>query len=386
MTDFLALKNDIHSRFDHLSLSLKLAQRQMGMESESIAFELTEQSDARRELLRVEKQAIRDKELNKRSHSSYVESIQNMVHDEVLSRMEVQLADPEKLFYEVLGFDPKLVELLDALSVKASSIAKIEPLAASMPWLYDELIKLINTPQYRKVDAKGKVVVVESLKVALSFLGIDNLKMIIPSIAFRRCLPQITDPFPEIKVRLQEASIGTAMSCKMLAKVSDLNSYNAFLIGLFHDFGKIVVVRLFFKNFEQVHREALIEAQNERKRDEHLALGEISPSETYLLKALSTHAYHLSAKFIGLMPFKRLALSEAINEFAENVAVNFMSPYAKVLAQGIAYNRYRMLKANKMISMEEAKDYLRQFYFPKGALSELKKTDLRNFDISLDEK
>lgn len=386
MTDFLALKNDIHSRFDHLSLSLKLAQRQMGMESELIAFELTEQSDARRELLRVEKQAIRDKELNKRSHSSYVESIQNMVHDEVLSRMEVQLADPEKLFYEVLGFDPKLVELLDALSVKASSIAKIEPLAASMPWLYDELIKLINTPQYRKVDAKGRVVVVESLKVALSFLGIDNLKMIIPSIAFRRCLPQITDPFPEIKVRLQEASIGTAMSCKMLAKVSDLNSYNAFLIGLFHDFGKIVVVRLFFKNFEQVHREALIEAQNERKRDEHLALGEISPSETYLLKALSTHAYYLSAKFIGLMPFKRLALSEAINEFAENVAVNFMSPYAKVLAQGIAYNRYRMLKANKMISMEEAKDYLRQFYFPKGALSELKKTDLRNFDISLDEK
>ncbi|TRY31394.1 HDOD domain-containing protein [Aliiglaciecola sp. M165] len=384
-TELAKLKSDIHQRFDRLTLSLQSAQRAMGIESEKIAFELTEQSDARRTLLRVEKQAIRDKELNKRSHASFVNSIRDMVHKEIRARLIELVKDPDNLFHDVLAFDHRLPEVLDLLSTKACSISKLEPSAANMPWLYDELIKLINTPKYRKVDAKGKVVVVESFKVALSFLGIENLRMLIPSVAFRRCLPQITDPYPEIKTRLMEASIGTAMSCKKIAQVSDLDEYHGFILGLLHDLGKIAVIRLYFKLFDAVHKEATIEAESERKRDEHLALGEITPSDEFLRQLIEEFSYPLSARFFEIMQFKRLFVSEALNEFAQNKAVSHMSPYGKLLAQGVAYNRYRTLKLNKMINMDEAKDFLRQFYFPKGALSVLKTTDLRELDVEMDE-
>lgn len=384
-TELAKLKDEINQRFNRLTLSLQNAQRTMGIEAEHIAFELTEQSDARRTLLRVEKQAIRDKELNKRSHASFVNSIRDMVHKEVHARLKERVQDPENLFHDVLGFDHRLPEVLDMLSTKACSISKLEPSAANMPWLYDELIKLINTPKYRKIDAKGKVVVVESLKVALSFLGIENLRLVIPSIAFRRCLPQITDPYPEIKTRLMEASIGSAMSCKKIAQVSELDEYHGFILGLIHDLGKIVVIRLYFKLFESVHKEATIEAEAGRKRDEHLALGEITPSDEFLANIIEEFSYTLSAQFLKIMAFKRLFVAEAMTEFAENKAVSNMSPYAKVLAQGVAYNRYRMLKQHKMIDMNEAKEFLRQFYFPKGALSVLKTTDIRELDIEMDE-
>lgn len=385
MSEHLILKNEINARFNHLTISVRLAQKAMGMETESIAFELTEQSDARRKLLRVEKQAMRDKQLNQRSHQSFVNSIREMLHGEIVERLEKRLEDPDELFHEVLGFDDRLPELLDLLSTKACSISHIERSAASMPWLYDELIKLINTPKYRRYDAKGKVVVVESLKVALSFLGVENLKMIIPSIALRRCLPQITDPFPEIKNKIQEAAIGTAMSCKRLAQVSDVDEYTTFILGMLHDLGKIVVVRLFFKLFDEVQREALIEAQNGRKRDEHLALGEIQPSDDFISRLIDQYSYPLSANFIEIMNFKRLFVATAMNEFAENKAVIHMTPFGKVLSQAVAYNRYRTLKLSKMISMDEAKEFLRQFHFPKGALSVLKNTDLRELDLETED-
>ena len=63
-----------------------------------------------------------------------------------------------------------------------------------------------------------------------------------------------------------------------------------------------------------------------------------------------------------------------------------MSPMGKVITQGVAYNRYRMLKMNKLIDLEDSKDFLRQYNFPQGALTLLKVTDLRQLDIELDQK
>ncbi|GAA0858818.1 HDOD domain-containing protein [Aliiglaciecola litoralis] len=384
MTDHSQLKNEITSRFNHMTVSLRLAQRAMGLATESLTFEQTEQGDARRKLLRVEKQAIRDKALNERSHINFVNSIREMLHLEITKRLEEKLRNPDHLYYHVLGFDSRLPELLDLLSVRASSISRIEPIAASMPWLYDELIRLINTPKYRRMDNKGKVVNVDSLRVALSYLGIENLKMIIPSIALRRSLPQITDPFPEIKTRIFDAAIGTAMSCKKLASISELDEYTCFMLGFLHDIGKAVIVRLFFILFDEVQREAIAEAQNERKRDEHSALLEIEPSDEYLMGIIEQYGYALSAELVHKMRFKRLFVAAPMQEFAQQKALNEMSPLAKLLTQAVAYNRYRTLKQHRMISVDEAKDFLSQFHFPKGALSVLKTTDLRELDINMD--
>ena len=63
-----------------------------------------------------------------------------------------------------------------------------------------------------------------------------------------------------------------------------------------------------------------------------------------------------------------------------------MSPIGKVLVQGDAYNKYRMLKQYKLIQMDEAKEYLRQFKYPNGALATLKATDLRRLSLSFDEE
>ena len=254
-----------------------------------------------------------------------------------------------------------------------------------MPWFYDDLIRMVNMPKYRRTDAKGKVIAVETLRVALSYFGIENLKLVVPSLAFRRWIPQITDPYPEIKTRLWESALGTAITCKRIAEFSKVDPAHAFILGLFHDVGKMVVIRLYFRVFDEIQREALIEAHEARKREEHAALTKIEPSSDFLQHMLDLHARQLSSQLINKMGFKRVFIAPAIQEYADDITITKMCPLAVVLSQGKAYSNYRMLKANKLINMEEAKEYLRHFRMPAGALSALKTTDLRQLNLTLDD-
>lgn len=386
MTEPQALQQAIHFRFNKLSIGLAEAQKSMGEESaQEAAIKNSVQNDPLRELLRIEKQAMRDKELNKKSEQNFVDGIRDMVQQSILERMQARLADEATMYRKILGFDDNLPPLLDILSVKASSISRIEPVAATMPWLFDDLLKMVNMPKYRRTDAKGKVVTVDTLRVALSFLGIENLKMVVPSLALRRWIPQITDPFPEIKTRIWESAVGTALTCKKIAEVSKVDPGHAFTLGLFHDIGRIVVIRLYFRLFDEVQREALIEAHDEKKREEYAALTKITPSSEFIVGLLERFATPLTARLVGKMQMKRVFIGNAMQEYADNMPLSEMSDLGKVLKQGAAYNRYRMLKHYKLINMEEAKGYLRQFQFPPGALSELKTTDIRHLNLQMDE-
>lgn len=386
MNEPQALRKTIEYRAEKLFLSLAEVQQHTGIAVEGVVtFDETEQNNARRELLRVEKQAIRDKELNRKSEESFINSIRDMVNDTLRERLVEALADEENLYNKIVGFDDNLPPLLDGLSVRASSISKIEPLAAAMPWLYEDLIKMVNMPKYRRTDAKGKVVLVDSLRVALSFLGIENLKLVVPSLAFRRWVPQITDPYPDIKTRMWQHSLGTAMACRAIATFSKAEPGHAFTLGMLHDIGRIAIVRLYFRLFDAVQRDALVETHEAKKREENAALTKITPSGDFLIELLQEYAPQVSAKLIKRMPFKRIFIADAMSEVAEGKPITHMSPLGKTLAQARAYNFYRMLKGHKLISMDEAKGYLRQFYMPAGALSVLKTTDLRHLNLEIEE-
>ncbi|TDF36660.1 HDOD domain-containing protein [Alteromonadaceae bacterium M269] len=378
---------DIQHRFYNLLIGLEMAQEAAGVEDEKkVKFEQTEQSNARRQLLRVEKIAMRDKDLNERSEASYIESIRQKVHDELIVRLEEQLTDTDHLYDKVLGIHEQLPEVLDILSVRAASTSRIEAVIMNIPWLQADLLKMVNMPKYRKTDKRGKVMNIDNLRVALNFLGVENLKMVVPSLALRRWIPQITDPYPEIKTRLWEQAIGSSMSCKRIAEVSEVNASHAFTLGMLHEVGTIVVTKLYFRLFDQVLQDALTEAHEEKLKDEHAALTKITPDGDFLQKILRKYSLSVSYKIIKKMELKRVFITPAMEEFTTKVPLKDMSPIGKVLAQGDAYNKYRMLKQYKLIQMDEAKEYLRQFKYPNGALATLKATDLRRLSLSFDEE
>jgi hypothetical protein len=379
--------NEIQQRFYNLLIGLEMAREVAGMGDDKKAqFEQTEQSNSRRELLRVEKIAIRDKDLNERSEVNYINSIRDKVHDEVIIRLEEQLKDSDYLYEKLLNVHDKFPEVIDVMSVRAASTSRIESAISPIQWLQADILKMVNMPKYRRTDKRGKVVAIDNLRVALNFLGVENLKMVVPSLTLRRWIPQITDPYPEIKGRLWEQAIGSSIACKRIAEVSELPVSHAFTLGMLHEVGVIIVVKLYFRLFDLVLQDAMKEAHDEKLRDEHSALTKITPSGEFLQKIMLKYSLSVSQQIIHQMGFKRVFIANAMEEFASGVPIQKMSPMGRVLAQGDAYNKYRMLKSYKLIQMEEAKQYLRQFRMPPGALSILKSTDLRKLSLSFEEE
>jgi len=384
MSTLTNAENLIKQRFEALFLDVKVAQRGILDEGKPALNVIEiEQSKTARSLLRVEKQAIREKDLNTKSDLSFLSAIAEQIDAEVAKRLEMSLEDTDQLYSKIIGIDRALPELLDLVGIKAATISKIEPLATELPWFFNDLMKFVNQPKYRRIDNKGKVIIVETMRVGLNFFGIENLIIILSSLAFKRSLPQITDPYPQIKLRIWEEALATAISCKQIASVVGVNPNHAFCLGMLQMMGKVVVTKLYFRLFENVLREALIETQTTQKHDEHSALTRITPSGLFLNHLIEKHALNMSAKLIDKMTMKRVFIANAMFEVANNPAAADLSPLALVLKQGKAYAQYRMLKGHKLIDLQQSKDFIRTLRMPKGSLEVLKTTDMRALDLSV---
>lgn len=381
------IRKDIDYRLYNLLMRLDKGQEAAGVEVEGkVKAEQSEQFNARRELLEIEVLAKRDMELNKRSQMNYLESVSKIVHDEVYKRIQDNMEDMDKLCDQVLQIDPEIAQVLELLSVRAVSIAKLEPLINAIPWMAADILKLVNSPKHRKKDRLGKVIKVENLRMALSFIGIDNLKILIPSMAFKRWIPKVTDPYPGFKHKIWEHTLATALSSQRIAQIAEVNENQAYVLGMFHDVGKLAIAKMYFKFYEAVHREALMEAHKEQKRDEHEALTKIGPSTDFWFSLMWNYSLTLSKKVIEHLNMKRLFIASAMDEFAQNTPFDDMSPLARVLVQGNAYAKYRVLKSYKLINMDEAKEYLKSFKMPAGALGSLKTLDVRVLPLSFEEE
>lgn len=377
-------ENLIKQRFEALFLDVKTAQKILLNEDKpTLSVIEIEQSKTARSLLRVEKKAIREKDLNIKSDLSFLNNITDQINIEVGERLKDSIEDTDYLYSKIIGIDRSLPELLDLVGIKAATISKIEPLATELPWLFNDLMKFVNQPKYRRIDIKGKVVLAETMRVGLNFFGLENLIIILTSLAFKRSLPQITDPYPQIKLRIWEEALATAISCKQIASLVGVNQNHAFCLGMLQTMGKVVVSKLYFRLFESVLREALIETQNAQKHEEHSALTRVTPSGEFLNQLIDKYALDISAKLIDKMAMQRVFIANAMFEVANKEPTADLSPLALVLKQGKAYAQYRMLKGHKLIDLQQSKDFIRTLRMPKGSLEVLKTTDMRSLDLSM---
>lgn len=377
------MDQQIAQRLNDLFIDIKIAQDNLAQEGQPKANAIeVEQQKTSRKLLTVEKQAIRERDLNQKMEINFLLSVSEQIDEEVELRMQPFLEDTEYLYEKVIGIDEDLPELLDIASVKAASISKAEPIASNISWLYNDLLKLVNQPKYQRTNSKGKVILVDSMRAGLGFFGIENLSMIVTSLAFKRWLPQITDPFPDIKHRIWEEALGTAISCKQIASISNINPQHAFCLGMLQALGKIVVTRLYFRLFEQVQQEALNETEKKRQHEEHKALQRVSPSGSFLVGLVNQYAFDASTRLVKHMNLQRIPILHAMLELNSDAPPPELSAMAKLLKQGQTYAQYRMLKRHKLITLEQSKELIRSAQMPKGSLELLKLTDLRSLGLT----
>jgi len=367
----------IYQRALCLSISKEFAQKKQGYMPVN-AEQDSEQSSSRRELLAVEQQTQKDKRIQEHGEKHFRTQVMAKFFQRVAIEINTEFDQKESFYQKYLFVDDAAPAILELLSLKAASINRITPLIKSLPWLANELVNLVNKPQYRKrSDVK-----VTDPSLAVSYIGLENLKLVIPTYVLKHWLPNSTAPFSLLKRKLWSDSLSIALAARALAEQQGIDWYRAFSAGMLSNIGTLAVTNCFISKFNELYNSERKQAYDKRDKRLHDALLQVPDSPELLLEQLTTRSYQVSAELIEKMQFERLPITEPIFDLAYCEQHSKMSDIAKVITKAKAYVVFRDLAKEELIDNDEAKAILSVSKITPAEINLLKKTDIDHIKLN----
>jgi len=368
--------SSIHQRALSLCISKDFADQQSG-KINLVDHQGSEQKNRRRELLNVEKEAQQEKIVAAHGEEHFRSQVTNTFYEQVRSQVNKEFDNKTNLYHNILCIEDAAPAILELLSLRATSINRIQPLASSLPWLATDLISLVNKPQYRKrADVQ-----VNDAKLALSYIGLDNLKLVMPTFILKHWLPNTTAPHGLMKRKLWNDSLSVALAASALAKDKKLNCYSAFTTGMLSNIGQLAVTRCFLNTYNDMYKKALRKAVADKDKLLHNVLVKVNNSPELLLEQLQLRSSKLSADLIELMQFVRLPITEAMFDLAYNETIDEMSPIAQVVAKAKVYVNYRSLTKANLINDDEISLLFETVKLSEKEISLLNKSDIDHIKL-----
>jgi hypothetical protein len=366
----------IHQQAISLSIKKEFAEKRHG-KINLVDFQGSEQENRRRELLSVEIKAQQEKIIAAHGEEHFRKQVMATFFAQVNKQVNEEFDNKAHLYNNVLSIEEAAPIILELLSLRATSINKIKPLATSLPWLATDLINLVNKPQYRKrADVQ-----VNDAKLALSYIGLDNLKLVMPTFILKHWLPTTTAPFTLMKRKLWNDSLAIALASKALAEHSGANAYAAFTTGMLSNVGQLAITRCFLNTYNRMYKQELRDAFNAKDKRLHNILVKIENSPELLLEQLILRSSKLSAELIELMNFDRLPITEAMFDLAYAETIDKMSPIAQLVTKAKVYVDYRNLVKANLISDEEIALLFESAKLSKTEISLLNKSDIDHIKL-----
>lgn len=366
----------IYYRAICLTISKDFAHSQKG-EIFVAKYQDSEQADRRRELLAVEQRANKEKVIEEHGQKQFVTEVSKKLLAKVHQKIVDEFDHKEKLFSQTLKIEPAACDILELISVKAASIKRITPLVNTLPWLADNLINLVNKPQYRK---RSDVKVTEA-SLAVSYIGLDNLKMVMPTFILKHWLPVSTAPFGAMKRKLWQDSLAIAMATKILASNEGIDEYQAFAGGMMSNIGILAVSRTFTEIYAYVHQKELKSAYDKRDKRLHDALTNIEATPDLLLELISGYSSKLAGELVEQMRFDRLNITEAVFDLSFNDNKKNMCKLAQLILKAKAYVYYRCLNNDDLIDEDEAKTWLKAAGLTAKEIAQLNRADIDHIKL-----
>lgn len=371
------INTEIHQRAIALSISKDFADELNGKVG-VVSHQGSEQSNRRRELLDVELQAQQDKVIAEHGEEHFKQQIMDNFFNEVRIQINTDFDNKEHLYHHILGIEDAAPTILELLSLRAASVNKIKPLASSLTWLTNDLISLVNKPQYRKrADVQ-----VHDAKLALSYIGLDNLKLVMPTFILKHWLPQSTTPFGLMKRKLWNNSLSIALAASFLAKEKSLDVFTAFTAGMLSNIGELAVTRCFLNTYNDMYKQKVRKAFHEKDKRLHNILIKIEVPKELLLEQIVMRGSKLSADLVEQMNFERLQITEPCFDLAYSESITAMSPIAQLVAKAKAYVTFRALAKENLITADETKTLLTSVNLTPSEITLLKKSDIDHIKLN----
>lgn len=380
-----------NDRFEKLLLSLDEAIIDAGQKTDKQKLiEASEQNESRRLLLVVEELANKKKEVAATAEHAYLKQVEADFHETLIVDLEVEFRDTAMIMEKVLRFDKSLGRLLDILYTEACSISRLVTCLESLPWLEDAILKFVRQPKYRRVNSSGHPIILKTLRSALSFVGIESLRSLIPVLIAKHTNPVHSELTPNLAKHLWLYTIGTGNIAKALSESYDVKPHFGFNIGLFANIGRTAVVSLYLRTFESKLRQEIIKARKKNNMNQAKALGTLTPSTKYIISLWKRYANNITADVIKELNCRWMMIAIGFEDFAKIRQISIkhvdeleLHPFAKLLFTSQGFMQYKMLHREKLMDKQDSMTFLRNFGVGSKVVAAVSKINLTGIELHI---
>lgn len=380
-----------NDRFEKLLLSVDEATVHAGKKTDKQKLiEASEQNESRRLLLVVEELANKKKEVAATAENAYLQQVESDFHDALIVDLESEFKDTAMIMEKVLRFDSSLGRILDVLYTEACSISRLVSCLETLPWLEESILKFVRQPKYMRVSSSGHPIILKTIRSALSFVGIESLRSLIPVLIAKHTNPMHSEFTPNLTKNLWLYTIGTGNLAKALSESYGIKPHFGFNIGLLANIGRTAVVSLYLRTFESKLRQEIIKARKKNNMNQAKVLGTLSPSLKYINLLWKNHANTITANVVNELNCRWMMIAIGFEDFAKIKQVNIkhvdelkLHAFAKLLFTAQGFMQYKMLHREKLITKQESMVYLRSFGIGSKEVAIVSKLNLTGIELNI---
>jgi|TARA_R110002126_G_scaffold105860_8_gene240377 hypothetical protein len=342
--------------------------------------EISEDLEENANKLDIERQALKlriDKQAKEKQ--VYLEVSALLTHT-VNNAIEHQLANPQMIL-EASAIGEGQILLLDLLLDPDLNINRLRPIIESISWLSRDLINLINSPASGHRRPKNSDVQVTDIKLVLNYIGIENLRLLIPYFCLRHWLPTGNANLLWITRKLWRYSMVSAIAAQTLAELHNKEPSLAYCCALMYQFATSIILSQSGHIFDKTWGTWLREASLSREKQVYDAIMATDfPAEAVLEQVLQ-HSHSLNWQLLSLLQFDDSAMTQVLKELDHDYHFTELSVDAAIVAKASCYAKVLLLEEQQQIDPQEKRIMFDYYQFSAQELIRLKGKNFRKLNL-----
>ncbi|AQS40141.1 HDOD domain-containing protein [Shewanella psychrophila] len=330
--------------------------------------------------LAIEREAVLERLAKQIQAKQVFEEVSAQLINTVNNAVDHRLSSPEQVL-KYSGINESQLLMLELLQSKNVDINRLKPLIAEQAWLVRDLTNMVNSASFRHRRPQRSDVKVTDIKLVLNFIGIENIKLLIPYFCTRNWLPSGHANLLWTTRKLWRYSVVSAIAAQTLAKLHQKDGSFVFTCTLLSQLGPSVVLKNSAKLFEETWGIWLREASGSRDKEVYDAVVATEFPAEKVYNLVLEHGNKLNWQLLHHLDFEDSAMTKVLAELDNNLSYKELSEDAAMVARANCYAKVVLLEELRQIDPQEKRIMFDYYEFSEQEVIRLKGQNYKKLNI-----
>ncbi|MBE8167190.1 MAG: HDOD domain-containing protein [Shewanella sp.] len=330
--------------------------------------------------LEIEQQALQERLLKQQQQKQVFEAVSSQLMSTIIDSMQHQFDSVEPLLAHSTVSSQQWL-LLELLQSSKLDLNRLKMVLDNISGLSRDLVNLVNSPAFRQSRAQSTEVQVSDLKLVLNYIGIEQLKLLIPYYCMRSWLPKKNTSILWMTRKLWRFANVAAIASKALAEFHQRETSLIYTATLTNLMGTTVVLGNCAQVFESIRGQWLREASDSRDKAVYDAVLATEFPAHQVFENVLTHGSKLNWKILEHFEFGNFKLSKMLHELDQTLEFNKLCIDSALAMKATIYAKTLLMEEQQQLSPQEKKLMFDYYEFSEEELVHLKGQNYRKQDI-----